>query len=32
VMSADFVGRNAMVLYDEKPSIIIMKYRDPPAD
>ena len=32
MMSANFAGRNAMVLYDEKPSIIIMKYCDPPVD
>jgi len=31
-MLADFAGRNATVLYDEKPSIIIMKYHDPLAD
>ena len=32
VMSADFDDKNATVLYNKKPSIIIMKYYDLPAD
>jgi len=32
VISADLVFRNAIVQYDEKPSMIIIKYNAPPAD